>query len=208
MNNNDIYQKSELGREEVKTQSLGVLPREARTLLIMIDGKKTYRNYVESLNSSKVFAEFGGIAPLFELLIEFQCIELVDSAQTTPLQASPAAPRPSSISAAQIPASSNERVKASQAEFDSTFNNPQSSNMAPPVKRQEPDANYEALKSELATCIEKNAPPEDAWGYLLNLEQCDDASQLLALAQNIQGSSSGNLARSMSEIIIKSKRQL
>ena len=30
MNNNDIYKKSDLGRDEIKSQSLGVLPREAR----------------------------------------------------------------------------------------------------------------------------------------------------------------------------------
>lgn len=40
MNSNDVYQKSNLGREEIRNQTLGVLPREARTLLITIDGKK------------------------------------------------------------------------------------------------------------------------------------------------------------------------
>ena len=85
MNNSDVFRKSDLGREEIKTQSLGVLPREARTLLIMIDGKKTYQQYLDSLDNSKMFAEFGGIAPLFELLQEFQCIELIadDNASVT-----------------------------------------------------------------------------------------------------------------------------
>ena len=41
MNSSNVFRKSDLGRKEIKTQSLGVLPREARTLLIMIDGKKT-----------------------------------------------------------------------------------------------------------------------------------------------------------------------
>lgn len=77
MNNNDVFRKSDLGREEIKNQTLGVLPREARTLLIMIDGKKTYQHYLETLNQSKMFIEFGGVEPLFELLVEFQCIELV-----------------------------------------------------------------------------------------------------------------------------------
>ena len=40
MNSIDVFRKSDLGRKETKTQSLGMLPREARTLLIMIDGKK------------------------------------------------------------------------------------------------------------------------------------------------------------------------
>ena len=83
MNNNDIYKKSALGREEINNQSLSVLPREARTLLIMIDGKKTYQSYIDALNKSAMFAEFGGIAPLFELLLEFQCIEISEQTDTT-----------------------------------------------------------------------------------------------------------------------------
>ncbi len=74
-------------------------------------------------------------------------------------------------------------------------------------KRLQPDVNYETLKSSLATFIEKNAPPEDAWGYLLDLEQCSETSQLLALAKNIQDSSSGSLSRSMEDFLSKHNRQ-
>lgn len=84
MNNSDVFRKSDIGRQEIKNQSLGVLPREARTLLIMIDGKKTYQNYIDSLNTSKMFAEFGGVAPLLELLLDFQCIETVNAVSQVP----------------------------------------------------------------------------------------------------------------------------
>ena len=48
MKDGDVFQKTDLGREEIKSQSLGILPREARTLLIMIDGKRTYQSYSQS----------------------------------------------------------------------------------------------------------------------------------------------------------------
>ena len=64
-------------------------------------------------------------------------------------------------------------------------------------------ANYGTLKSDLTTYIEKNAPPAEAWSYLLSLEQCEDSAQLLLLAQEVQKSSNANLARSMSKFIKK-----
>lgn len=75
-------------------------------------------------------------------------------------------------------------------------------------KRNAPNVNYETLKSELATYIEKNAPSGEAWGYLLNLEQCHDTQQLLTLTQDIQSTTEGSLSRDMSEFSKKIKRQL
>ena len=223
MNSSDVFQKSDLGREEIKTQSLGVLPREARTLLIMIDGKKTYQHYLDLLDDSKMFAEFGGIAPLFELLQEFQCLELVeeDTASTSSQSdATAQSAAPSAVTEQQLPTTlANEENKASQtpesiqlqsdniAEFDATFNSKldKSIPFASYFKRKPTKVDFETLKSELATYIEKNAPPEDAWGYLLNLEQCTDTSQLLALIQKIQGSTSGSLSRGVGEFSKKIK---
>ena len=67
-------------------------------------------------------------------------------------------------------------------------------------------ASYETIKSELANYIEKNAPPVEAWGYLLSLEQCKDSSQLLSLVKEIQSTSSSNLSRGMNEFIKKIQR--
>ena len=220
MNNSDVFRKSDLGREEIKTQSLGVLPREARTLLIMIDGKKTYQQYLDSLDNSKMFAEFGGIAPLFELLQEFQCIELIadDNASVasqsyvTPQPAAPRTVTEQQVAEIQPTTRANEDSKELQpqsiqsqsnsaAEFDATFNDKpkKAASFTGYFKRKAADVNFETLKSELATYIEKNAAPEDAWGYLLNLEQCTDAPQLLALIQKIQRSTSGGLSQGVGE---------
>ncbi|WP_201555639.1 hypothetical protein [Psychrobacter sp. 72-O-c] len=222
MNNSDIFRKSDLGREEIKNQEMGVLPREARTLLILIDGKKTYQRYFESLDKSKMFVETGGIVPLFELLQDLQYIELVEQAQSiSPEQKTP---MPKPVGAAL----SNEDPKAplvqppqpspsqklpsqssSEAEFDNTFNSQEpnkTTSISNYFKGKEPDSDYEKVKSDLATYIEKNAPPQDAWGYLLSLEQCKDDSQLLALVQRIQKSTSGGLSRGMDKFSKTLKR--
>lgn len=221
MNANDIFRKSDLGRQEIKNQGQGVLPREVRTLLILIDGKKTYQHYIDSLDNSSMFVEFGGVAPLFELLIDFQCIERVEpenaniSTQSPNPTSKPTEPRQVSQPQAVMPPVSDatpiQIAPDNDAEFEKTFNTQSSINSrsaANAVKQSYPDANYESLKSDLATHIEKNAPPEEAWGYLLNLEQCSNTSELLALARNIQNSKSATLARSMSEFFNRMNRSV
>lgn len=78
MNSTDIFQKSDLGRHESKNKSLGVLSQEARTLLIMINGKTPYQKYIDSLDKCNIFSDFGGIKPLFEMFLELGYIELVE----------------------------------------------------------------------------------------------------------------------------------
>ncbi|MGP4716389.1 hypothetical protein ACTXGL_07105 [Psychrobacter sp. T6-6] len=211
MNDGDVFRKSDVGREEIKSQSLGVLPREARTLLIMIDGKRTYQNYLDTLDNSKMFADFGGVAPLFELLLELECIEVANTINTRARIKTD----PQASSSTQVPeilrsqSTQNSFDTSTETEFDRTFNSKSPSSVIDAGKKslggifksKVSDSNYGTIKSDLATYIEKNAPPAEAWGYLLSLEQCNDSSQLLRLAQEIQKSSNANLSRGMNEFI-------
>lgn len=215
MNYGDVFRKSDLGREEVKSQSLGVLPREARTLLIMIDGRRTYQSYLNTLDSSKMFAEFGGITPLFELLLGLECIEIATAGSTeteipTLSQTTTTTTSVTTQFQSAVPASDEK----SETEFNNTFNNKSTTNVKESEKKsissmfktKPSSANYETIKSDLATYIEKNAPPIEAWGYLLSLEQCGSSTQLLILAKEIQNTSSGSLARGMNNFIKRIER--
>lgn len=204
MNASDVFQKSELGREEIKSQSLSILPREARTLLIMIDGRRDYQSYLNTLDNSKMFADFGGVAPLFELLLELEYIEVAGAAAIT-------APRAEMSAQTSVASPSQPRPKSAdidiETEFERTFNNTNKTGVSDktpmggfsnsPLSK----TNYETIRSDLASYIEKNAPPIEAWNYLLMLEQCENGSQLLILAQEIQNDNSENLARGMNEFI-------
>ena len=211
MNSNDIFRKSDLGLEEIKDQTLGVLPREARTLLILIDGKKSYQRYLDTLNNSKMFAASGGITPLLQMLYDLQYIELVGATNDKASETSSTSQSvtPPTVSAHQVsPSASNEARQPTKtngeaefaAQFDGTRVN-QASN-----KSNESSADYETIKSDLASYIEKNAPSQDAWGYLLSLEQCENDSHLLALVQRIQKSTSGNLSKGIDKYYKALKR--
>ena len=215
MNYGDVFRKSDLGREEIKSQSLGVLPREARTLLIMIDGRRTYQSYLNTLDSSKMFAEFGGIAPLFELLLDLECIEVASagSAETE-------IPTLSQTTITSIPVTTQSQPVApafdenSEIEFNNTFNSKSTTKVKESEKKsissifkaKPSNVSDETIKSDLATFIEKNAEPIEAWGYLLSLEQCGNSTQLSILAKEIQNTSSGSLARGMNDFIKRIER--
>lgn len=210
MNYGDVFRKSDLGREEIKSQGLGILPREARTLLIMIDGKRTYQNYLDTLNNSKMFADFGGVGPLFELLLELECIEIAGATNTGLQTSTPQAPTvPQSPIAEHSQSTRNSFDSSTETEFDRTFNSKKPNKIADIGKKsigsifksKVSDAHYSTIKSDLATYIEKNAPPAEAWGYLLSLEQCEDSAQLSLLVHEVQKSSNGNLSHGMSEFI-------
>ncbi len=229
MNYDDVFQKSSLGREEIKSKAQGMLPREARTLLIMIDGKRDYRSYLDTLDQSKMFASFGGIAPIFELLLELDYIEVVGGSKTASqtsvtsdsqsissqpvhsqsLDSEPAisqAATPQTATPQVAPPSSDVSV---ETEFDRTFNDDPPSKMAGIgniFKSKTSHNNYETIKSDLATFIERNAPSVEAWGFLLMLEQCENSQHLLKLVQEIQSTSSGDLARGMSAFIKRLQR--
>lgn len=212
MNSNDIPRKSDLGREEIKTQSLGVLPREARTLLIMIDGKKTYQSYIDSLDKSEMFVEFGGVGPLFELLLDFQCIELIEQTGNSPSTPTPIASTQlnsaSSDNQVNTSASNNQATQTQSSQLSSQPNNEtqfaaeftNASNNQLSGSNKKSNASYETIRSDLASYIEKNAPSQDAWGYLLSLEKCENAAQLLALVERIKNvPGGGNLSRGMEQ---------
>lgn len=191
MKYSDVFVKSDLGRKEIKYHSLGILPREARTLLIMVDGKRNYQSYLDTLDNGKMFVEFGGVTPLFELLLELDCIEIIGQDNAEP-----------NFETNPEPSQQSQAIKqSSEAEFDKTFNNPNiditTINYSSTSKAD--SANYEATKSELAAYIETNALPEEAWGYLLSLEQCSDPVHLMALIQQMQKSSNQALASGMTE---------
>lgn len=196
MNDSDVFLKTDLGREEINSQNLGIgmLPREARTLLIMIDGKRNYKSYLDTLNHSKMFASFGGVTPLFELLLALEYIEVLDHTSTpihTPVSAHSQITSHSSHGTIKTPLDQMyknrppKRMKAIGSIFKTKLS----------------AARYETIKSELAAYIEKNASAAEAWGYLLLLEQCENSRQLLILAREIQNASSGNLSLGMNAFI-------
>ncbi|MGO2339690.1 MAG: hypothetical protein ACTH5M_03715 [Psychrobacter sp.] len=214
MNSSEVFQKSDLGRLEVKSSHLGVLPREARTLLIMIDGKRAYQSYLDTLDRSKIFADCGGIEPLFELLLALECIEIVTdgNASAKPTVIQQASTKSQKIMNSQYQSASQSFSGKNAIEFNSLSSNVSriknlgKKSIDGMLKTKPTNASYETIKLDLATYIEKHTSPVEAWGYLLTLEKCHDSAQLLMLTKKIQNKNSGILAYGMDTFIKRIQR--
>lgn len=167
MDNSSVFQRSALGREKIRDKDLGILPRQARTLLFLIDSEKIYADYFEAFNNNQVFIEAGGIALLFELLEDLQYIEQIIppahhlseqvavtiQAVTTPRQ-TPAMSYSQALSS--IDSDESEATKHDHLALDDTIlstddkidSSSGSSNKASTLS-------YDAIRSDLAAFIEK-----------------------------------------------------
>lgn len=201
MNNSQVFQKSALGREKIKNKELDILPRQARTLLFLIDGEKRYDSYLKSLDSSEIFAESGGVAVLFELLQDLQYIEVASSDKDKPVEVSLSTPlKPATFSNEDAqPAQNVISNMASDFEHESNIKTKPKS-LADDNRHyynKKFDANFESKRAELASYIEQKAPGQEAWVYMLSLEKCDNLLQLQALVHHIQSSANDDLASGM-----------
>ena len=142
-------------------------------------------------------------------MLELEYIEVVGAAPAaTRADISPQLPVASPVVSESRPISQPNDTDI-ETEFERTFNNNSANKVATSGKSAIRNlfnnrlfkTNDDTIKSDLATYIEKNAPPVEAWGYLLMLEQCENNSQLSILMQEIQNTSTGNLARGMNDFI-------
>lgn len=192
MNNSDVFQKSDLGREKIKNKELDILPRQARTLLFLIDGKRRYDSYLDSLEYSDIFADTGGVAVLFELLQDLHYIEIVADDKAESIAPSPLQDNEFSLIADE----SKQNIPAIASVM--TINDkPNNLPEIEPRFYNKLDTDFESKRSELASYIEQKVPGQDAWVYMLSLEKCDNAAQLQALVQHIQSSAHDDLAGGM-----------
>ncbi|MEO0973933.1 MAG: hypothetical protein AAFX85_12645 [Pseudomonadota bacterium] len=68
----EVLVKTDKGHVEVKEQADSILPREARTLLILANGRDTVDDYRAALSGSRAFEALGGIDQLITLLLDLE----------------------------------------------------------------------------------------------------------------------------------------
>ena len=73
--NGDVFVRTELGAKEVENVIGSGLSREARTLLILIDGRKSYAQVTRLLENRKMFRNTGGLKQHLKMLIDLDYIK-------------------------------------------------------------------------------------------------------------------------------------
>lgn len=73
--NDEVFVRTQLGAQEVANVSGSALPREARTLLILIDGRKSYAQVTRLLENRKMFRSTGGLKRHLQMLIDLDYVK-------------------------------------------------------------------------------------------------------------------------------------
>lgn len=166
----EVLTKTDKGYAEMREQSDGILPREARTLLILINGRDTVSDYREALNGGKAFESLGGVDQLIALLLDLDYLDIIH-----PNAPEDPAPAPASYGDAFESLSSDEEsetdevrvavgediVLASAPLFppsEAPAARPAAANDPSPVPRQSPPRLFEAPRPER----EPSPPPPPA----------------------------------------------
>ncbi|MEO0442280.1 MAG: hypothetical protein AAFZ92_00860 [Pseudomonadota bacterium] len=178
LNPNDILQKTALGTRELKEQNDPILPREARNILILINGKSSLKEYRASLNKSKVFADAGGIDQYVDLLLSMDYLQ-IKSAQ--PAQSPPAE---KIVPGSDAPTIEARVVDLEQHREDKLLDSIANMSSAPPAISQ--PLSVDEVRTALAEIIEASSGLDDTWNWLFRLEECTSAVEFVALIRGLR----------------------
>ncbi|MEM7612958.1 MAG: hypothetical protein AAF270_14835 [Pseudomonadota bacterium] len=178
-NPNDILQKTELGIREIKEQNDPILPREARNILILINGKSSLADYRASLNKSKVFADAGGIDQYVDLLLSMDYLEVKPVKPTQSQQ-----PVEEIVLGSDAPTIEARVVNLEQHREDKLLDSIASMSNAPPTISQ--PISVDEVRTALAEIIEASSGLTDTWNWLFRLEECTSAVEFVALIRGLR----------------------
>jgi len=73
--NDDVFIRTELGAQEIDNVSASELPRKARTLLILIDGRKSHAQVTRLLENRAMFKSAGELNSYLKMLMDLNYVK-------------------------------------------------------------------------------------------------------------------------------------
>ena len=177
----DIFEKTPQGVLEVQQQSNTILPREARTLLILINGKNTYADFQSSLRDSAAFKSAGGIDQYIDLLLGLDYIQKQGSGAANP---QPDQVHEEIVLGADAPTVQAQVVSLEQKREDKLLDS--ISNMVEDKPAISAPLSIDQARTTLAEIIEKSNGLQDEWQWLFKLEECDSPIEFVALIRGLR----------------------
>ena len=184
-----VLTKTPKGISEVYEQADDILPREARTLLILINGQMTVDEYRSALGARRAFIVAGGVDQLLQLLLD------LDYATARPLEGTSAVVE-EDLSDEEIVLREDITQLSSPVptlsapvvqEASPTVTVAQETRAAPrPVSRPNTSLSLEALRSALAEMLERDKQIQDSWSWLFQLEKCSEPEDFLFFLDELE----------------------
>ena len=215
-----VVVKTSAGLSAVQPKNNELLPREARNLLILIDGRKNIDQYRTQLDNMKMFKEVGGVDQYFQLLLDMELIELESSENSVssirkkreiPTLTTISTPRQTATRPEPKTSKNEESVtELSQTLLDDDLSK---SSYLDGVLSDTSFRNVKDLgvlrgkiSAKMATTIESYGKPEDTWGLLMKLESCESDTELLLFLRTLAKGNFGSLSKKMTNLIKSLKK--
>lgn len=165
------YRRTAAGETELKGADTKILPREARTLLILIDGRQIASHLLNALDKRELFKKVGGSEQFLQLLLDLGFIEPVSRAKISQTHKKRAPSITNSPSRATPSTSKIYEISPTES-LTSSFR---------PIAETQSES-LARVVTFLAKEIESHASPENTWSLMLELENCKSRSDFKSLA--------------------------
>jgi len=207
---NDVFIRTKLGVQEVATLQDGILSREARLLLIYINGHKTWEELRNSLGDRKMFLAAGGVEYCLQLLLDLEYVESESySSRALPTMSSHRVL--SKRETYLVQKAADKVVDLEQRKLELGRDEPVSSKLAQgnsvvQETSEQEDQTITTLRHTVRLLIEKHAQKEVKQTYLKALDQCHSLPWIFGLVQEMQRLSSGKFEKVMYLVALAFKR--
>jgi len=192
--------KTTAGLSAVKPQNNELLLREARNLLILIDGRKTLEQYQTQLNNMNMFKEVGGVEQYFQLLSDMELIEFSDNEHA--VTASSQHRQKDSL----LEQSTETSPFSTQSSLDQVEANARDDPLPPEPgeivsSTMNPGVLQGKIRAKAATLIEQYAGPEQTWGLLMKLESSTSDTELMRFLENLVKNNTGAISKKTAGLV-------
>lgn len=186
---NTVFSKTALGQKELTNTQLSKLPRSLRNFLILIDGKKTFAQYKNALNNSRLLKADKTLEDHFSALLELDLIKPegqpgIDNNQRLSPSTGDLRRTPSAKSAAKSSVTRSPIPRSATA----------APMQAAPVRSVEQDLKFKELHSLIIECIETELGGFN-WEATLELERCQTPDELRKAISRVYETNKADLSR-------------
>lgn len=194
INDTDVFVRTVLGSKELASRRNAVIPREARTLLIFIDGQKSYEQVAKPLESRNLYKSGGGVRPFMQMLVDLEYV--VCKSTATVIGKTVALSETAALSALNARSSEHvthqERAVVEKADPVVDFQQVRESLSDTPDNHTRISSSAtESLRDIISSLITKHAEAVSAYTYNKRLSQCQGMRSIFELIQDMQRASSG-----------------
>lgn len=186
---NTVFSKTALGQKELTNTQLSKLPRALRNFLILIDGKKTFSQYKNLLNNSRLLKADKTLEDHFNALLELDLIK----PEGRPGSYKNQTPDPLTRDQNRTPAT---QETAKSPVVTSPVQRPAAAArmQVASLRSVEQDLKFKELHSLIIECVEKELGGFN-WEATLELERCQTPDELRKAISRVYETNKADLSR-------------